>query len=142
MWLGRYQQGMDLVVWCRTDNPDSVPDWPDMRPRFEIWRDAASPVLMQTAEMASYLPGVVEGVFTYTVYLGPLYTTAGRYFVFIRWTDQDGNPRQVIGSFELTGGGSSAGTIIAMTEVSRPDARYLLTSTDAGTISRRTNPRQ
>lgn len=141
MWLGRAQQGMNLPVWVRTSNPGGTPAWPDLRPFVEIWQDAVSPLKIETASMASYLPGVVEGLFQHSFFLGPLYSTPGRYFVFIRWTDQDGGPQQIVGSFELTGGGSEAGTIIAMTEVARPDARYLLTSTDAGTISRRKNPR-
>jgi hypothetical protein len=132
---------MNLTPWVRTGTPGGEPGWPDLRPVIEIWRDATPPVKLLNKDMASYLPGVVEGLFRYSEFLGPLYNTPGRHFVFIRWTDQDGNPRLVAGSFELTGGGNQAGTIISMTEVARPDARYLLTATDAGTISRRKNPR-
>jgi hypothetical protein len=139
--MGRFQQGMNLNVTIRTANAANVPNWPDLRPQIEVFRDASPPVKLLSAGMASYQPTVVPGVFRYTEYLGTLYPTAGRHFVFVRWTDQDGNPRLISGSFELVGGGNSAGTIISMFAVARPDARYLLTSTDAGTISRRKNPR-
>jgi hypothetical protein len=132
---------MNLYVTIRTANAANVPDWPDLRPRIEIFRDVSPPTKILSALMASYQPTVVSGVFRYSEFLGPQYPASGRYFVFVRWTDQDGNPRQIIGSFELVGGGSAAGTIISMFAVARPDARYLLTSTDAGTISRRKNPR-
>lgn len=141
MYLGRLQQGMNLNVTVRTGTPAGVPGWPTARPVVEVWRDGATPTKLDVVPMASYLPGVIEGLFRACVFLGALYPTAGRHFVVVRWVDQDGTPRLLAGSFELTGGGNAAGTVIAMTEVARPDARYLLTSTDAGTISRRKNPR-
>jgi len=140
-WYGRFQQGMNLNVWCRTDNPGGEPDWPGSRPSVEIKRQGGPGTVLFYALMASYTPGVVSGLFNSTVFLGETFGTEGRYRVAIRWVDQDGNPRQIVGSFELVGGGDPAGTVIAMTEVARPDARYLLTSTDGGTISRRKNPR-
>lgn len=140
-FYGRLQQGNNLNLWARTDTPQSEPGWPDVRPFTEIWQDGSPPTLIQTFEMASYLPGVIEGMFRSTTFLGPLYDTPGRYLVITRWVDQDGTPRQIAGSFELLGGGDEAGTILSMTEVARPDARYLLTSTDGGIIFRRKNPR-
>lgn len=137
MYLNRLQQGMNLFVWCRTATA-GAPEWPDSRPFVEVWNPSLTKI--EVADMASYLPGVAEGIFRATFFLGPLYETTGRYMVIVRWV-QDGVPQLLAGSFELTGGGNSAGTIISMTEVARPDARYLLTSTDAGTISRRKNPR-
>jgi hypothetical protein len=132
---------MNLNVTIRTSNSAYVPDWPDLRPRIEIFRDGTPPVKLLSALMASYQPTVTHGVFRYVEFLGTLYPNAGRHFVFVRWTDQDGDPQLIAGSFELVGGGKPAGTIISMFAVARPDARYLLTSTDAGTISRRKNPR-
>ena len=132
---------MNLYVTLRTANAARTPAWPDLRPFIEFWRLGATNTLLKTADMASYLPGVQEGTFRYNEFLGPLYSQTVRHAVIIRFTDQDGVPRLVAGSFELVGGGSQAGTIISMTAVARPDARYLLTSTDAGTISRRKNPR-
>ena len=132
---------MNLTPWVRTDTPLGVPGWPTVRPFMEVWREGSPPTLLEVLQMASYIPDVAPGTFRFTTFLGTLYGTPGRHYVFIRWTDQNGVPRLIAGSFELVAGGSPAGTVISMFEVARPDARYLLTATDAGTITRRKNPR-
>jgi hypothetical protein len=140
-WLGRFQQGVEVPISVTTTLADGTPAWPLSPPSLEVWKDVSPLVLVQTLLLPSFLPGGTVGKFRYGLFLGPLYSNVCRYHVFIRWQDTNSVPLQVVSSFELLAGGSPRGSIIAMTDVTRPDARYLLTSTDAGTLYRRTNPR-
>lgn len=140
MYLGRYQQGYEIPVTLRTAGAARSPSWPSVRPRMQVVRnsDGAS---RTNVEMASYLPGVQDGSFRATIFLGTLFDLAGSYSVICRWVDSGGNPWQQVDTFELVGGGNPAGTVFGLTQVLRPDANYLLESTDGGYILRRKNPR-
>lgn len=141
MYLGRYAQGSEIPLTIHTGTAAGAPEWPAAAPFVEVWKDGSPLVRLVADRMAAYQPGVRAGVFRLGILLGALFSAAGRYFVVVRWTDSNGIPVQVAGSFELLAGGSARGTVTSMTEVVRPDARYLLTATDAGVILRRKNPR-
>ena len=131
---------MAVPVVIRTTGPTRAPEWPDRRPSVEVLRNADGASLY-AAELASYVPGMQDGTFRASVFLGTLFDQTGAYSVICRWVDSGGDAWQRVDTFELTGGGSAAGTVLSMTQVLRPDANYLLEGTDGGYILRRKNPR-
>lgn len=136
---GRYQQGSEIPFTIRTRRATGLPEWVDPAPVLEVWSPTMVKVVSRT--MAAYQPGIIVGVYRLPVFLGSLFAGTGKYSVVIRWTDTTSTPVQDAGSFDLLANGNVNGTIIAMTEVDRPDARYLLTFLDSGRILRRKNPR-
>ena len=140
-YLGRQQQGTELllVLQC-VDSADKSEDPADV-PVCSIYRDGASPTLIETVDLAADLRGVLSGLFRRPLFLGDSYGTAGRHLLVYRWVDGAGRARQRVGSFYLLPGGSPDGAVIAVTYLSRPDARYLLYQTDGGQIIRGRNPR-
>jgi hypothetical protein len=143
MYFGRFQQGGELYLTVRTTTRGTLnPDTPLSAPFLQIYREASPPVkVLDSSYLAAYQPGLMTGVFRLSVFFGALFTTADRYFAIVRWTDSGGNGVQAVYPFELMPGGNSDGAVIAMAEVVRPDARYLLCSTDGGLLVRRKNPR-
>lgn len=140
-FLGRYQQGQELPVTLQCVNAATGPSDPTELPRLEIYRDGATPTLIETVQLAADLRGVAVGVFRRGVYLGERYGTAGRYLLVAKYTDTDGTAHCEHGSFMLLPGGSDDGAVIAAKYVERPDASYLLYQTDAGRLIRGRNPR-
>ena len=140
-FLGRFQQGQEIPLSIQCVNATGGPDDPQELPRVSVYRDGASPSLIQTLVMAADLRGVVTGFFRLGLYLNNLYGTAGRYLTLVKWEDSDGVAHCRGGSFMLLPGGSADGAVIAAKYVERPDASYLLYQTDAGRLIRGRNPR-
>lgn len=140
-YLGRFQQGDELPLTLQTTDASGVPEDPFDVPVATVYRDGATPSLVETVRLAADLRGVQAGLFRLPLFLGKLYGTAGRHLVVFRWVDADSVARQCVGCFTLLPGGSSDGNVIAMAYVQRPDARYLLWQTDAGLLLRGRNPR-
>lgn len=140
-FIGRFQQGQELPLVLQCVDADGGPDDPQELPRASVYRDAASPVLVETVEVAADLRGVMTGFFRRGLYLDNLYGTAGRHLVVYKWQDSDGVAHHRVASFVLLPGGSADGAVISATYVERPDASYLLYQTDAGRLIRGRNPR-
>lgn len=141
MFLGRYQQGVELPLTLQCVDAAGAPQDPAHDPVVTVYRDASPPVLIQSIPLAADMRGVVTGFFRRPLFLNHLYGTAGRYLVVFRWQDADGVAHSRAGSFTLLPGGSSDGAVIAMAYVQRPDARYLVWQTDSGRLVRGRNPR-
>jgi len=142
MYLGRYQRGSEIYITLQATKQDGVtPDVPESAPFIQVYIDGNPPLLLQTVVMSAYQPGAFPGSFRASMFLGNLYTSTGDHFCVVRWVDSDGLPCTQAYRFELIAGGDGNGSIISMTEVVRPDARYLLCQTDAGNLIRRKNPR-
>lgn len=140
-YLGRLSQGTEiqLVLECRTAL--GLGEDPLHAPIVSIYRDGATPTLLENLTMPAYLRGVAVGIFRLPHFLGSSYSVAGRHLLVFRWVDAAGRARQRVGSFYLTPGGSADGSVTAMHYVNRPDARYLMYSTDGGRLLRGRNPR-
>jgi hypothetical protein len=141
VFLGRFQQGVELPLALQCVNAAGAPDDPQELPRLSIYRDGASPTLVETIEMAADLRGVATGFFRRGLFLDNLYGTAGRHLAVFKWQDSGGVAHCRVASFVLLPGGSADGAAIALKYVERPDASYLLYQTDAGRLIRGRNPR-
>lgn len=141
LYLGRYQQGVELPLSLQCVDASDSPDDPQDVPVATIWLDGSTPALVETVELAAAERGVVTGFFRRPHFLGNSYSSAGRYLVVYKWLDSDGTGHAKEASFTLLPGGSDDGAVIAATPVERPDARYLLYQTDAGSLVRGRNPR-
>lgn len=144
-WLGRYPLGKEipLVLRCTIAG---VPDRPSSHPTAEIRGDSSNAVYYHR-RVAADGQGVLVGLFRQPLLLGgpaPHWRAApavGRYTVTFRWTDSASVARVEIQQFEAVGGGSADGAVIAMRPVDGPDARWLLTQSDAGVLKANKNPR-
>lgn len=139
-YLGRRQQGEELPLVVQCVDAAGAPVDPDACPWVSVFRDAEPPVLVESREVPADLRGVESGVFRLPLFLGGLYGTPGRHLVVTRYT-VGGVGHAKIETFTLLPGGSPDGAVTAMTFVRRPDATYILYSTDAGRLIRGRNPR-
>lgn len=140
-YLGRFQQGEELPLTLQCIDSTFVPADPLYEPVATIYRDGAPPTLIETRYLAADLRGVQDGLFRLPLFLGQVYSTAGRYLVIFRWQDAGFNAHSMVASFTLLPGGSPDGAVIALKYVERPDSRYLLFQTDGGRLVRGRNPR-
>lgn len=142
MFLGRLRQGDEIYVTQQATVRGTLnPTIPLAAPTYQVYRDGSPPTRLVDTKMAAYQPSLSNGVFRLSTFFGPLFGTPGNYFIVVRWTDANGNGCQRIHTFELLPSGNSDGAIITMAEVVRPDARYILCTTDGGLLVRRKNPR-
>lgn len=140
-YLGRVQQGTELQLVLQCRDAAGEPEDPQQPPVVSIYRDGATPTFLETVSLAAVLRGVAVGVFRIPLFLGTSFGTPGRHLLIFRWVDQTGRARQRVGVFGLNPGGSPDGSVTAIHYVSRPDARYLMYSTDGGRLLRGRNPR-
>lgn len=140
-YLGRFQQGQEipLTVQC-TDAADS-PDIPSAQPEVKIWRDGATPTVIEVRKLGAYNQGVIDGLFRLPLFLGWQYSAAGRYLVVFKWIDSNSVAHTRCAAFTLNAGGDAVGSTIGLHYVERPNASYLIRQTDAGVLIRSKNPR-
>jgi hypothetical protein len=140
-YLGRYQQGEELPLRVQCVDAAGAPADPAAVPAATVYRDGATPTLLETVALAAQLRGVEVGVFGRPHFLGPLYATAGPHKVLYRWQDAGGVAHCLPAYFTLLPGGDADGAVIALAYAERPDARYLIYQTDGGRLVRGRNPR-
>ena len=75
------------------------------------------------------------------LFLGTPYATPGRHGLVARYATAGGDPVALVGHFYLLPGGSADGAVTALRPVRRPEAEYVLYSTDGGVLARGRNPR-
>lgn len=141
LYAGRLQQGEEAVVVVQCHDAAGTPDDPDDSPSIQIYLDGATPELISSLPMPSSERRVEDGVFRIPIFLDTLYSTTGRYLVVVKWLDGDGVARVQTGSFHLLPGGNADGAVIAMCNLNRRDATYLMTQCDSGRLIRKRNPR-
>lgn len=140
-YLGRLQQGTELQLVLQCRDAAGEPEDPLHPPVASIYRDGGTPTFLESVSLAAALRGVATGVFRLPLFLGPVFSVATRHLLILRWVDQAGRARQRVGVFNLIPGGSPDGAVTAIHYVNRPDARYLMYSTDGGRLLRGRNPR-
>ena len=141
IYFGRFQQGTEIAIVLQCTNIAGTPDDPDDLPSVQIYRDAATPVLVTSKQMPAEARRVEDGIFRLSLFLDTLYSTEGRYLVLMKWLDSVGVAHVRTGSFHLLPGGSPDGAVISMYSLIRQDATYLLMQHDSGRITRKRNPR-
>lgn len=134
-WIGRFQVGQELMLLLRC-RLDGVGDVPDTHPVVEVRSESG---FVEERRVPADDQDAVPGLFRGPLFLGSLYAT-GRYHLYFRWADSDGEMRVEIHDFEIAPGGQADGAVISMTSVERPQANFLLFNTDAGRLVRGRNP--
>ena len=138
-FLGRYQQGQEILLVVACDDGGGEPAWPDVAPTVTFHKPDGSVVFSRV--MAADLQGVAEGVFRLPQFLNSEFSATGPYRVVVRYTDESGRARVLPGHFRLLAGGDADGAVVSMRAVRRPDANYLIFQTDGGRLVRGRNPR-
>lgn len=141
LYLGRYQQGVELPMVLQCTDVNDVANDPLDVPHVTIYRDGAPPTLKSSYRMAADLRGVATGLFRLPLFLDTLYSATGRHLVIFKWTDSNGVAHHKPASFHLLPGGHPDGAVISMYYILRPDASYLIHQNDSGRIIRGRNPR-
>lgn len=140
VYFGRFQQGTEVPLTLQTDSADGVTEDPASIPHVTIYLDDGTPGIVETLPIPADLRGVEDGVFRRPLFLNTLYGE-GRYLVVMKWLDSGGVARTQLGSFTVLPGGDADGAVIAMYQLVRPDATYLMRQCDSGRLIRGRNPR-
>lgn len=140
-YLGRVQQGTELIIVLQCTDDYNTPENPSHLPWVQIYLDAPTPELIASKQIPAEARRVEDGIFRLSLFLDTLYTTEGRYLVLMKWLDLNGVAHVRTGCFHLLPGGNPDGTVISMHSLIRQDATYLIMQHDSGRIVRKRNPR-
>jgi hypothetical protein len=138
MFLGRYQLGEEVAVpLLAVTPPGAIPRDPDLPPAVMVYDGNGAKVLSDLVPPAADRPRA-PGLCSYRLSLGTsfgtgLYSVALCYRVF-------GAAYLRTHTFEVIEGGDPNGAVVSMFPVERPQGRYLVSRTDAGTRTFGRNP--
>lgn len=138
-YLGRYQQGQEILLVVACNNGGLVPATPNATPVVTFHKPDGSVALHRV--MAADLQGVAVGIFRLPQFLDSLFSTTGAYRVVVRYEDSASRARVLCGHFRVLAGGDTDGAVVSMRPVRRPNANYLVYQTDGGHLARGRNPR-
>lgn len=138
-YLGRLPRGCELPVVVRCLDAAGDPAWPADNPVLTVYGPDGSTV--ESRRLPADLQGELVGLFRYGLFLGTPYATPGRHGLVARYATAGGDPVALAGHFYLLPGGSADGAVTALRPVRRPEAEYVLYSTDGGVLARGRNPR-
>lgn len=141
LYLGRYQEGVELPLVLQCTDVNNTPNDPIDVPWATIYLDGGPPKMVDNLKMPSDLRGIATGLFRLPVFLNSAYKTTGRYLVVFKWTDSNGIPHHKPASFYVLPGGNADGAVLSMVYIQRPDATYLMHQNDSGRLIRGRNPR-
>lgn len=137
IFLGRYDRGSEVVLGISCENASGVVTSPDEAPTVEVENESGK-VLVEGKIPASDSQ-LTPGLFRLPLFLGAPFV-AGNYLATVRFLLSGVSYARML-SFEVTPGGDPSGAVIAMHQYEKPDARYLVHSTDSGSIFKGKNPR-
>lgn len=137
MYLGRYDRGSEVLLVVSCENGTGVVTAPDDAPTVEVF-DLVGKKLTEGKVPASDTRST-PGLFRFPLFLGANFAP-GKYRSVVRYL-LSGVAYSRILSFDVTAGGDPAGAVISMHQFEKPDARYLVHSTDSGKIFKGRNPR-
>ncbi|NJL70157.1 MAG: hypothetical protein HC888_00485 [Candidatus Competibacteraceae bacterium] len=136
IFLGRFRSGDEMVVPLCTTSDEQVPVAPDEAPNVTIYSSSDKIV---SYKMPAMEKSSLVGNFRLPVFLSELFPV-GQYTMLFTWF-VGSTPYTETGCFVVETGGDPNGSVIAMHCFERPNARYLVHSTDAGRIFKGKNPR-
>jgi hypothetical protein len=137
MWLGCFQLGETVPCLLRTRDAASTPTLPEDTPQIVVWRGATD---VYRGEMPILDRQAVTGLFSLPLFLDGTFTT-GHYAIQYRWVLDGGYIGSEQDSFQIVAGGHASGAVVSMYFYERPEARFLVQSTEAGEILPGKNPR-
>lgn len=133
-YLGRYQQGQNVLLAVYPVDSLGVPTAPDTAPTLTL-TDPSSNIILTTKIP---MDGDVFH-FVYPLFLDFAFSTLGRFIIEYTYFIS-GVQTTVAGSFDLVGGGDGAGTIISLISYTRPDSVYICAQTSSGRLMQGKGP--
>ena len=139
MHIGRYQLGVEVPLSVVTTNSSGDAAAPDACPTVVIYTSAAVRVSGYNGKKIPVVDAAnTTGLFRYGAFLGPVFA-AGRYTVVYQWVIGAFTGKEV-SYFDVIAGGNSDGAVIAMAELQRPHARFVVQHLSSGKLSSNRNP--
>ena len=137
MDLGRVRLGQTLDLFLATENSAGAVAQPDDVPSLSVFDPVGTKIL--TARMPVWSTLGDKTVFHYPLFLGPLFTTPGRYVILYNY-----NVGSFFGveeeDFTVVAGGTDKGASLAMYFFRRPQADFLIQQKESGQVARGKNP--
>ncbi len=134
-FLGRYQQGQTVTLFCQGKDANGVATLPDRPPQAKVFNGTT---VVEANEMPILDRYINTGFFQHHLFLGAAYS-AGQYRVVYYYrvgsyygVEEDG--------FEIVAGGHQDGSILNMYFFRRPQADYIVYETEDGIINKGRNP--
>jgi len=137
-YLGRYRQGDTVRLQVRCTDASQTPVLPADPPQATVYSPG------NTKLLAASLPirdrHSLTGLFSYPLYLGGDYATAGHYQVRYVWKTGSHHGIEV-DQFEVIAGGHADGAVTSLYSYRRPQADFLVHGLESGKIIAGRNPR-
>ena len=136
MYLGRFRIGSHVPLVMLALDGSRKTSVPSYQPVAAIWSD--TPSLVETVDLVVKSVDVIDGLFGFDLFLGSKYST-GFHDVHFKWkaNGKDGINYQ---QFEIVAGGNSAGSVNATHWWQRPEANYVISLREDGTLVQGRNP--
>lgn len=135
MYLGRKQQGQEVVLPCPVTNGAGTPTAPDSLPNVAVYTGGVRLFRKAMPPVDRYR---VTALFEYRLRLGSS-CPPGHYQVAYTYTI-GGQGFVKADNFEVVAGGHPAGALLSMYYLQRPHGQYLVQRTDAGAMFFRRGP--
>ena len=131
-WLGRRVLGDEIFLRVQCMNSSKQPAAPDAAPTVSIYNESGTRILTKSIPPLERYS--TTGFFGYMQQLNSLFAV-GRYAVYYSYTVSatQGDPGD--DNFEVMGGGNTAGQVISMMYLDRPDSDFILAQLDSGATS-------
>lgn len=134
-YFGRKKLGQKLSLVIVTKDNTDVPTQPDAAPEADIY---FGETLVETVKMPILERYKTSWTFGVPVFLGGKYSL-GNHMIVFRYAFSTVKYQQ-FGYFEIRGGGSATGPVIAMAEYNKPAGQFLLTHGEDGNLRYYRNP--
>lgn len=133
-YLGRFQQGQNVLILVSPTDDQGAPATPDATPTVVV-TDPMSNVIVSTK--ATMLGD--DQHFGLKLFLGFNFDNFGRYSIESTFIVGEVTTN-ISGLFDMVGGGDGTGKVISMMSYSRPDAEYIVAQTEGGKLMHGKNP--
>lgn len=135
MYLGRFQLGATVPLYLECTDGGTAPTLPDSPPQYKAFLNTT---VVEQHLMPIQDRYVVTGLFRSTLFLGRLYSV-GMYSV-VYYYSISGVAYMQTDNFEVVAGGDSAGAVVSTYFFARPEANYIVQSTEQSVVKRGRNP--
>lgn len=136
MYRGRFQQGQEITLGLLIADSNGAPVAPDAVPTLRIYGSAGTLIMSGSVPIQDRFGQT--GWFAYQQFLDQRFP-ADTYSAVYQWAVSSSN-RAALDYFEVLGGGSKLGSIVAMDYYRRPQADFVVQNTFAGTLQKGRNP--
>jgi hypothetical protein len=136
MYRGQYRLGDEVPLSLQTVDANGAPTAPDAAPYADIWNGTTKIKTVRLPILEKYR---VTGLFQADLRLSSEFA-AGPHRVVYRYTISSAEMPHDVDYFEIVGGDSGDGPVIAMHTYQRPEALVILQERASGKIVKGRNP--